>query len=81
MNKLTTLAAASTLALASQTATAESNNTSSESINANASAQIEVVKDSVCNQTKLALEMEKCGLEMPNETLTSKEVRNILLSR
>ena len=47
-------------------ANAESNNTSPETINT-ALPKVEVVKKSVCSKTRLALEMQKCGLEMPNE--------------
>ena len=67
MNKLATLTAASALALSSQQALAEGNNTSPEFNQENASNKIEVVKNSVSDKTRLALELQKAGLVLDQE--------------
>lgn len=66
MDKKVLIAWAVSAAMA-MSANAESNNTSPELNQENASKKIEVIKKTVCAETALAIEMEKCGLEMPNE--------------
>ena len=78
MNNLKTIALAGAVALWSQNVDAES---SSEILASdNLSNQVKISQESISNQTNLLLEMEKSGLFMPWEKLTSKQVRETLLN-
>ncbi len=65
--------AALTVGLSTAPALADSNNTSPES-KENSSQKIEVVKNTVCDKTRFALECEKAGLQMPTQNEVSAYV-------